>query len=228
MAKCKYCGQGGFLPSVNPMGLCDPCAQVVLPTIQSYLETIRTCEAEVNSPSLSLADKLSRLDLIEQCVNGICEYEKMGIPIGKNNDYAAASQLIATARVEFVGGEADRLIEKAKLQSDAAATVATRVAPFKSLLAQLFDLQHLIQDPGCITQRIQRVQFDINRIRIDGFMDSARKSEFKGEFRQAIGQYQEALFHVKNDAVDDFFQSGVIHELEHKISEISAKLKSGE
>jgi hypothetical protein len=195
--------------------------------IQHHLNALEAAQAVINDRGKSLKVKLAQCDVATSSTSRLAEFAALGIPIGKN-DYPAMLENVQRVRDQVVSVEADAIIEKAKLQSGAAATVSGKSSAFRSALSKLFELQRLVTDESLIQSRIQTVQFENNKIQINGIVEKARRSEFKGEWEQALEQYQDALFHVKNDPVDDFFQSGVIHELEHKIAEISAKLKPGQ
>lgn len=57
---------------------------------------------------------------------------------------------------------------------------------------------------------------------LDSMLDAARKAEFKGQKAKAIDQYQEALYFITTDKVDDTDQQGQIAEIETKIAQLSA------
>ena len=57
-----------------------------------------------------------------------------------------------------------------------------------------------------------------------GYLEAARKAEFKGNVKKAIDQYQEALFFIRNDDIDDTQQRFEINEIETKLTELRCRV----
>jgi hypothetical protein len=216
------------LQSVSQLGLCQRCDGPVRAEIESRLRILGESEKLVNE-SKNYKTRLSRCDELVRQLEGLRALAERGIPaLGKLAEYPGMISEVHHSRNRIVLAEVDDLLEKAELKSDSAATATAKATAFRALLPRLHDLRKELTDPAPIEKHIRAIEFKINRIQLDGLIEKAEKSVFKENWTKALDEYKEALFFVKNDSIDDFNQSGVIHELEHKIAEISAKLKPGQ
>ena len=59
---------------------------------------------------------------------------------------------------------------------------------------------------------------------MSGYVETAEKAEFKGNTKQALDQYLEALYFLKTDDVDDQLQAAEIARISRKIAELGGSV----
>jgi cell division FtsZ-interacting protein ZapD len=72
-----------------------------------------------------------------------------------------------------------------------------------------------------IEQRARQLH---HKTRLNTFVDAASKAEFKGQLKKALDQYQEALYFLRSDDIEDAQQTGEIEGIEAKIAEMTEKI----
>jgi len=61
----------------------------------------------------------------------------------------------------------------------------------------------------------------IHKTQLNEYIEEAKKAEFKDQKSKALDKYQEALYFLQNDEIDDSLQKENIDELKAKISELT-------
>jgi len=107
-------------------------------------------------------------------------------------------------------------LAKAKL----ATSSRTSVGEANKALLKIRDAKEELEDPSRLDTLEARVKTFSHETQLNTFIEAARKAEFKGQKKKAIEQYQEALFFLKNDDIDDELQGREISKLEKKIAEL--------
>ena len=64
----------------------------------------------------------------------------------------------------------------------------------------------------------------MHQVELQGFLTEAEKAEFKGNRKKALDQYQEALFFLQRDDIDDRLQKNQIGDVEAKVRELSEEV----
>jgi hypothetical protein len=123
---------------------------------------------------------------------------------------------------------ADSLKDEVNMASSKAAvavSTTTKVNMLSKVLLKIREYKARSSNPSLLDQLERQVQTEIQRYQLDGYLDSAKKAEFKGQKKKALDQYYEALYLLRHDEVDDSLQKGQITFIENKISELGGSLE---
>jgi len=155
-------------------------------------------------------------------------YEERGIPTLPNTSPSCQLREVETARdslvLQTVKDDVGAMVEKGNAELQA----KRKIAMFTKALLKLRDYKKLLRDAHNIEQieeNEKRVEKGIHRLQLETFLDTAKKAEFKGQTRKALDQYYEALYFLRNDAIDDSLQAAQISELELKIKALGGDIK---
>lgn len=217
MARCKWCDRRGLFMSVDVYGLCKRCQ----PIIVNALEHARVIEQSVPfvRDGKTFSTRLSRCDTVLQHAESLIEFEQKGI----STISPAPSAYIETfgaIRKELVIEEAHKAARKA---TEKASVVSTPSAKERALAAGILKVREITEsldnreEADAIEQRLRN---EVHRATLEGFLEAARKAEFKGNTKKAIDQYQEALFLLKNDHIPDEEQHSQLDEIQTKLNEL--------
>ncbi|SDC45032.1 hypothetical protein [Geotoga petraea] len=78
MSKCKLCNRKGLFFKTNKYGLCEPCTQTLVMTLERDKE-IFDDSIELINISKNIDTKLSRIEVIEEIGERLLKYEKKKI-----------------------------------------------------------------------------------------------------------------------------------------------------
>lgn len=124
-------------------------------------------------------------------------------------------------RSRLIDGEVEAIATKAKEKASLAATPRSRERALASAVLKIKELTDKAgADEGIATPHVQELHREVHRVKLDGFLEAARKAEFKGNSKKAIDQYQEALYCLRNDGIDDVGQAVEIEDVEAKLQEL--------
>jgi hypothetical protein len=87
-------------------------------------------------------------------------------------------------------------------------------------LVQLQEFRGKMDDSGAMNALEARLAGFIHDRQLEGHLDAARKAEFKGLPKKAIDAYQEALYLLRADRIDDGVQARQISEIEEKLKRL--------
>ena len=219
MARCNICGRKGFFLSVNIAGHCEPCS-IAFAEAQSRLRVFN------DSVRLALEGKthktrLSRCDLAMEHAQFFAHAEASG---------ARFFDRPATEMIKEIGElRQDLFIQEARAIYDAtnskAEVASTPKVKERAYAAAAVKLKELNREAGNLVQIAELEHYltsAIHRVTLEGFLEAARKAEFKGNTKKALDQYQEALFFLRNDNIDDQSQADEIRHIEAKIASLQA------
>lgn len=219
MATCKWCGKKGLFVSVDRNGLCSSCGPAIMIEAKSRLKVIRESQEIINK-SKKLDTVLSRIDTIIENGTALLKYEKAGINILD----PLPSRLIKVAEsskeeaiIEFVNQEVDKFMTKA----ETSATPKSQITQASKALEKIADGRKMVQSPEVFCPIERKVKTFIHVTQLNIYLDAAKKAEFKGQNKKAIDQYQEAIYFIKNDDIDDAMQAKEIGQFESKIAELT-------
>ena len=219
MGQCKLCGKSGFFVMTDYYGLCGACAQVVKGDVQQRRRIIEDCVRLIETGK-TFKTKLSRCDLLIEHMQVLAEYQAKGM-IDETNP--PASQLVqqnTEFRDSMILEEIDELVSKADAKAGVATTPRTKANAYSAMLLKVRELTEMLSDSGKGAPYEHQLQMGAHGALLDGYIDEARKAEFKGNTKKALDRYQEALYFVKNDDIPDEQQTAQIQELEAKIQEL--------
>lgn len=131
-------------------------------------------------------------------------------------DWKRCLQAVPSASIE-------KCIEKAKV----AKTVSTKVNNLGKALLELKDAQNSGNYDAKWLQA-QRTQIEelIHDTELGKLLEIAEKFEFKEDFKKALSAYQDVLFFLKKDNIDDSEQEELITDIEQKILLCKTKLSA--
>jgi len=220
MAACKWCGKSGWLLRVSTNGMCNVCESVHVPVVMRKWQILQESEQLVKAGK-TLKTRLGRCDDIIRIAGELIPYEQKGItttlppPSKFRSAYIEERQEIVT---DHIKSEVQKILTKAELRATPRTTISEAT---KAVLkidearnehgvdnSTLDDLEHMIR------------RF-IHTTELNGYLAEAEKAEFKGNARRALDQYQEALFFLRNDEIEDQLQSDRIGEIEQKIRKLT-------
>ncbi|MGM0985407.1 MAG: hypothetical protein ACQEXI_00255 [Pseudomonadota bacterium] len=152
----------------------------------------------------------------------LLQYEKKGIPTVSPSPSEILSEFRGY-RDKLILEEAQKVAQKAKEKSEVASTAT---AKHNALASGLLKAQEIVRNSSdaSLGEELERgFKFLMHRVKLDGFLEAAKKAEFKGNNKKAIDQYQEALFLLRNDDIPDDQQAVEIQQIEAKLIELGAK-----
>lgn len=222
MAQCKWCDASGWFLGIDSNGLCRECQPM-------FVEAINRCRVLKESVELAQEGKtvktrVSRCDLAIEHAEYLLPFEEKGINTVDPTPTKILKHL-RSLRTEIVVTEASLLADKAIAKSKIATTARSKENAVAAGLLKIREFAGgygLSEDPA-ISSLEDTLRSEIHRVTLSNFEEAAQKAEFKGNTKKAIDQYQEALFFLLNDDVDDSQQQAEIARIEGKIEE----LKSG-
>jgi len=213
------CGRKGFFLSVSANGLCNSCEPIVVMDVQQRGRIVNDCMKLV-AESKNMKTRLSRCDLLIEHAQALLEYEHKGIstvspsPSQLLTEYTAMRDQIV---LEGVTAE----VEKALAKAEIAATPRTSINEANKALLKIREGKQELRDQSKLNQLEARVRRFSHETQLNAYLEAARKAEFKGQKKKALDQYQEALYFLRSDEIDDSLQVEKISEIEAKISELS-------
>lgn len=215
MLICKSCGEEA--DRLSSQGLCRYCVE----NINDKLNTIRSLNKKIADTSAMIGTRILDCDFLIEYAEELLEIEKKGINVSdpKQSFIIAKFQEVKKhLKLEKVKEEVEKSLEKAKLVT----TIKTKINSANKALLKISDAKKKL-DYGIETLKQMEIEVKhfIHKIKLDDFIEKAQKFEFKGNKKKALDQYQEALYFLKTDEINDSFQKGEIEEIEKKINELS-------
>jgi len=220
MAQCRWCNKRGLFLSVDSNGLCRNCQPLIV-EVKS--------RARVLGDSMRLAHKgktfgtrLSRCDLVIEHAEHLSEFEHKGVPTVSPPPSTILTEYRAF-RTQLILEEANSVVDKAFEKAGVASTPKTKERALATGVLKVREVTERLEDRSLINTLEERLRSEIHRVTLDGYLEAASKAEFKGNVKKAIDQYQEALFFIRNDDIDDTQQRFEISEIETKIRKLGAE-----
>ena len=218
MGECKWCGRKGLFVSVSQNGLCGTCTPIVGMDFQQRNRIIQDC-LKLISESKNVKTRISRCDLLIEHAEALIQYEQKGIPTFQPEPSELARQ-VREERDNIILGGAEAEVDKALAKAEVATTPRTSVSTANKALLKLREAREEMAEPSRLDVLERRVKAFAHKTQLDAFTEAARKAEFKGNKKKALDQYQEALYFLKTDDIDDAEQASEIAAIEAKIREL--------
>lgn len=218
MAQCKWCGRSGWFLFVDQMGLCSNCLPIVAMDIKQRGRIINDSLKLVRE-SKKIDTRLTRCDLIVQHASALTNYERHGIP---------TYDPLPSKLVREFGDLHDEIIldylksefEDARTKVGLSSSVKNKVSLLSKVLLKIRELKKGTKSPAILDPLELQIYQLIHEVQLAGYLDEAKKAEFKGQKRKALDQYYEALYFLKHDEIDDSLQKEHIGFIESKIGEL--------
>ena len=217
MAQCRWCDKKGLFLSVDSNGLCRECHPLII-EVES--------KARVLIDSMRLAHegktfgtRLSRCDLTIEHSEYLSKFEHKGIPTVSPSPSVILTEYRAL-RTELIIEEANTVADKAFGKCSVASTPSAKERALAAGILKVREVTESLEDRSLAKSLEERLRGEIHRVTLNGYLEAARKAEFKGNVKKAIDQYQEALFFIRNDNIHDTQQQSEINEIEAKLKEL--------
>lgn len=200
-------------------GLCDSCYPAYVNEVRQRFRIITDCIRLIDE-SKKTETRLSGCDLLVEHAEALRIYEEKGIPTITPspsqlvNDYTRMRDKII---LDGARDEVDKALAKAKV----AATAKTSITAANKALLNIREAREELGDHPVLKQHESRIRRFTHETQLNDFLEKAKKAEFKGNKKKALDQYQEALYFLKTDEVDDSLQKEHIKEIEAKIKDLS-------
>lgn len=218
MGQCRYCGRSGWLLAVDSAGLCSSCRPAYELTLSGRARVIQESQKLVEA-SAKLETRLSRCDVIIEHAHGLFDYEAHGIP----TITPPPSQLIQATIVlkdQLMLDAMRAEVVAARRKADVAPGAKGKISALTKALLMVREYKTKTSGPGILNAIERDLEAQLHRIQLDGYLDEAKKAEFKGNKKKALDQYYEALYYLKHDSVTDARQAEQIAWIEAKIAEL--------
>ncbi len=219
MATCKHCDRKGWFLKLDNNGLCTACQPIVIPDVIARHKAIQRSLEPANRAA-GLKTRVGKCDIIVEHAKALLRYERKGINTTSPlpSEFITEYQQVRRAHIR----EAARSVsEIAKAKADVASSHKTKANALAAGLAKIHEMGTTFDTMDEIRPLLGELSSMIHKTRLDGFLHSAAKAEFKKNRQKALDQYQEALYFVRNDDVPDEEQKDEIQFLEAKIAELS-------
>lgn len=116
-------------------------------------------------------------------------------------------------------------VKKATTKAEIATTLKTKLAPLSKALIKLKDFKSQAHDSTLLDDLEKSLSSLLHQTQLNSFLEAANKAEFKNQKKKALDQYYEALYFLKNDDIDDSFQTENISSIEAKVIELVGKIE---
>ncbi|MCY4140336.1 MAG: hypothetical protein OXF56_18985 [Rhodobacteraceae bacterium] len=219
MARCKWCNKRGIFLSVDANGLCRDCEHLTV-EIHSRIKVLQE-SMRLAHEGKTHGTRLSRCELAIEHAEFLFEFEQKGVPTVS----PAPSSILRAyqdLRTEIIVNEASDISKKAFEKSDLATTAKSKERVLATAVLKVREVGQGLEERSYVDSLELELRKEIHRVTLDGYLNAARKAEFKGNIKKAIDQYQEALFFIRNDDIDDAQQQSEILDLEAKLEELGA------
>jgi len=124
-------------------------------------------------------------------------------------------------RGETITNEVNEIYTKSVNQADVAATPLSQYNALSKGFLKVQEILDANNGDDHNFEQLLRLKLLMHKAKIEGYINEAKKAEFKGNTKKAIDQYQEALFYIENDDVDDSLQSDLINQVKERLAALS-------
>lgn len=224
MPQCKWCEKKGFFLIVDKQGICRECVGKIILDVEGRMR-ILTESAEMVKKSSNIKTQLSRLDLMRDHLMALEEYEAKGITVMDEKP----SRLL-----EDLEGDKDKIIaehirwesENAFSKAEFAGTLKSKLNPINKVLVKINEFKCQLSDMNTLDKFERKLRAFSHSAQLDQHLEAAKKHEFKGNLKKALDQYQEALYFLKIDKIDDEMQREEISKITSDIERIRTLLSN--
>src|SRR3990170_938630 len=216
MASCKLCDRSGWFLSVTEDGLCKNCAPMVSMEVKQRLRVISDSE-KLAETTKKLDTLVSRCDVAIAYAEELTKYEKRGIAtrdpppsvIAQRFRLKKDQRILDAFKQECLDAQQQMLV----------ATPKTKVKQLSKVLLHLRDYKGKMSNAALLGPIEQLLIAGIHDTQLNGYLDGAKRAEFKKQNKKALDLYYEALYFLKHDEIQDSLQTKHISEIEEKIKE---------
>lgn len=219
MGQCKLCGKKGLLLTLDKQGLCNNCQLQLYPSLVRTIEIIEESQ-KIIKESKNWKTKLGRCDTIVQLLERFAGYEARGIKGLFNKTVPECLQEVEAMRSEVMKEAISATYEDARAKAQFSSTPRTKINACNKGILKFKELTKSFGKHPLIERAARQLKKHAHTLEFKSFVDAAQKAEFKGNFKKALDRYQEALYFLKTDEIDDSEQKETIVKLQAKIEEV--------
>ena len=222
MARCKFCGKGGWLSRTDSEGLCDLCSRDLSVELDSAVRVVEE-SLRIVSRSKSLPTILQRLGVAEDACKDLLRYEALGI----TSTTPPPSEFI-----EAIDGDRQAAIRNwlgkeraaARTKVEAATTPAAKTRGYTKLLELIGDLYPVVDDMAYLQATELAVRQELDSVLLALAIERADRLAFRGQKKRACDAYLDALFMLRGDSVPDADQAPTVARIEARILELGGEV----
>jgi len=218
MAQCKWCEKKGFFLKVSNEGLCNSCQQIIIFDFQQRMRIVDE-SIELVDNSKKMETRLSRLELVKEHLLVIVQYEDKQIEV-MNPTAKEVLKKLEGYHDKIILEHMTEMAESALTKAEVATTTNTKVNAINKALLKIREMEKQLEKTSSLNDLEKKLNTFIHETQINSFINEAKKAEFKGNIKKAVDQYQEALYFLKTDNIDDIQQQKEISEIEANIERL--------
>jgi len=219
MAKYNYCQKKGFFLGVDKNKLCNKCSPFVVSDIENrgriVLESLKLAQT-----GKTFSTRISRINVLISNLDVLLTYEVKEIPTISPIPSLLLHD-IHELRRETITNEINDLFTKSVNQADVAATPTSEYNALSKGFLKVQEILDANNGEDHDFEQLLRLKLLMHKAKIEGYINEAKKAEFKENTKKAIDQYQEALFYIENDDVDDSLQSDLINQVKERLAALT-------
>lgn len=222
MATCRYCGRSGWFLSLSADGLCNACRPPVVRDIVQRKKQVERLVRNVNMRG-DFVKKVQDCDNAIRHLTVLEDYERRGIPI---RDLSPSSLLAEyrQRREKILFSGIEKLVGDALVRAEVSISVNARIREASKGLLRLESLRNLVRSRKVLDPFETRLKNLIQSTQLSGYLDGARKAEFKGQHKKALDRYRDALYFLSHEEIDEKLKGESVPEVEKKISDLEKTL----
>jgi len=212
MAQCIWCGGKSLFLSVDKNKLCRNCQGKIYFDLQQRIRIIQDSQKLIEK-SKNFNTRIGRIDTLLEHVQALKKYEDKNITtleLPPSEVEKAYLRIRSELIFEDINEEIDKIMNKAKL----GLTPRTKMNEANKALVKINERRREIQEEDKITvieKKEKEIKTFIHKTQLNEYIEEAKKAEFKGQKSKALDKYQEALYFLQKENID---------ELKTKISEL--------
>lgn len=222
MGQCIWCGRKGIFVSVDRNNLCRNCQPALYLDIQQRCRIVEESQKLIEK-SENFKTRVHRIGVILEHAHALTQYEEKGVSTITPPPSECEKHFIDLKNeliYENITSEIEKIMNKAKL----ALTAKIKMTEANKAILKIVERQRELQDKDKIdslNKREKEIKDFMHKTQLNEYLEEAKKAEFKGQKSKALDKYQEALYFLQTDEVDDSLQKEKIDEIKTKISELS-------
>jgi len=220
MSQCKFCGKKGLFMSIDNNGLCKDCSPIVIQEITQRLRILED-STKLAQTGKTFQTRLSRCDLALEHLKELIKYEKKDIPTIEPGPTQMLKEF-SSIREKIIKDETLNVAKKAITKSNLATTSSKKYSALSTGFLKVREIYENSKTPVKNRKIEIKLKSLMHKAKLNGFLDAAKKAEFKGNKKKAIDQYQEALYFIKTDKIPDEKQKQTILYIEKKLKELKS------
>lgn len=167
--------------------------------------------------------KVQDCDNVIRHLSVLGEYERRRIPIRG----LSPSSLLAEyqqRRERILSSGIEKLVSDALARAVVSVSLNAKIREASKGLLRLESLRNLVGSRSALDGFEAKLKAFIHSAQLSGYLDAARKAEFKGQRKKALDQYREALYFLSHEGVSEKLKGENITEVQKRISDLERTL----